>query len=115
MEEATYSIHGDIRDTDLEQLTKALEAGPWRIRLGNEDDLLLRNDRLDMTIYSDRAGNRRGWNYLVSAAMDGDLEEVRGTLQKIADLLAAQGIVYNFEFIEEGSSSDEQILRHPDF
>lgn len=115
MAEATYSIHGDIQDTDLEQLTKALKAGPWRIRLGNEDDLLLRNDRLDMTIYSDRAGNRRGWNYLVSAAMDGDLGEVRDTLQKIAHLLAAQGIVYNFEFIEKGSAGEEEIIRHPDF
>lgn len=115
MPEATFSIHGDIQDTDLEQLTKTLEAGPWRIRLGNEDDLLLRNDHLDMTIYANRAGNRRGWNYLVSAAMDGDLEEVRVTLQTIADLLAAQGIVYNFEFIEEGSAGDEQIIRHPDF
>lgn len=115
MAEVTYSIHGDIQDTSLEQLTKTLEGGPWRVRLGNEDDLLLRNDRLDMTIYSNRSGDRHGWNYLVSAAMDGNLEEVRSTLQGIADLLAAQGIIYNFEFIEEGSTGDEQVIRHPDF
>ena len=115
MAEATYSIHGDIRDTDLEQLTKSLEAGPWRIRLGNEDDLLLQDEHLDMSIYTSRAGSRRGWNYLVSAAMSGELEEVRGTLQTIADLLAARGIVYNFEFMEEGRTGEEQIIRHPDF
>lgn len=115
MAEVMYSIHGDIQGTDLEQLMKTLEVGPWRIRLGNDDDLLLQNDCLDMTIYSNRAGHRCGWNYLVSAAMDGDLEAVQGTLQKIADLLAAQGIVYNFEFIEEGSSGAEQMIRHPDF
>jgi hypothetical protein len=115
MAEPKYSIHGDIQDTNLEQLTKSLEAGPWRTRPGNEDDLLLRNDRLDMTIYANRAGNKRGWNYLVSAVMDGDLEEVRSTLQKIADLLAARGIVYNFEFVEEGSNDEEQIIRHPNF
>jgi hypothetical protein len=115
MAEATYSIHGDIQDTELEQLTKSLEAGPWRIRLGNEDDLLLQDEHLDMTIYTSRAGSRRGWNYLVSAAMSGELEEVRGALQTIADLLAARGIVYNFEFMEEGRTGEEQIIRHPDF
>ena len=115
MAEATYSIHGDIQDTELEQLTKSLEAGPWRIRLGNEDDLLLQDEHLDMTIYTSRAGSRHGWNYLVSAAMSGKLEEVRGALQTIADLLAARGIVYNFEFMEEGCTGEEQIIRHPDF
>jgi hypothetical protein len=115
MAEVTYSIHGDIRDTDVVQLTKCLEPGPWRIRLGNEDDLLLRDDRFEMSIYMNRAGSKRGWNYLVSAVMDGHLEEVREVLQRIANLLAAQGIVYNFEFSEEGGSGEEQIIRHSDF
>lgn len=47
--------------------------------------------------------------------MGGDLEKVRDTLQMIADLLAARGIVYDFEFMEEGCTGEEQIIRHPDF
>lgn len=109
-----YSIAGDILDTDDAELETALDSPSWRLRKGNDDAIQLRGDRFDMEIYMDREGNERGWNYLVSATMDGEADEVRATLEQIGGLLAANGIVYSFAFMEE-SGSDEEIISHPDF
>lgn len=108
MSAVSYTIAGDILDTQAADVGAILEAGPWRVRWS--DEVKLDDGNLSMEIYSSGIGR----DLLVSGGMDGTPEAVRALVEKIGELLAAGGLRYSFEIAEEDNPENEFFVRHPD-
>ena len=110
-----YHISGDILDTTLEKLASILHSHKWRVRLKSSTDLFVTSDTIDINIYEFQDGNRGDFDYLISGVIEGECEEVESVLREMGAILEKNSVVYNFEFADESTPSEDHRIRHPEF
>jgi hypothetical protein len=119
---ATYSISGDLLDTNLETLRACVKAA-FSIAYLNESklDIYFENDTCSIYIYDYGTPYPSGnWDFLINISYATEsIQEVIDVLKKLAIALHQHDIVYNFEFYKEHKgeidAANFYVIRHSQF
>jgi hypothetical protein len=96
---AKYVLDGDIRDTEIEGLARALAGPEWTVT-NRGDELELEADDLVIDIY-DHAPDRNGRQFLISGQLKRNLAEVKSLLAVLGARLRAHRVPYRLALSDE--------------